>query len=406
MNLLYTITAYPPSVGGAQIHLHELARRLAQRHCVEVAAHWAETRTDWLLGTTLRVPRTAAISPLDGVPVHLLRLTASERLGIMPYTLSYYLAKGLAIDRISDLLLRHLQPLAQGVELIHNSRVGREGLSFASLKLARRLGIPFVLTPNHHPRWVGWNYRHYIELYREADGVIALTQAEKGALVRLGVSAERISVTGVGPILADSFDAQSFRRSHGLEGPMVLFLGQKYRYKGCAALLQAAPLVWHRFPEASFVFIGPRTPYSDSLFRRYHDPRVLELGTVDLSVKTSALAACEMLCLPSTQESFGGVLTEAWALGKPVIGGDAPAVREIICEGVDGYVVEQKPEAIAERIVYLLDHPAVAGSMGAQGKQKAMARYTWEHLARATESVYRAVLGQARACVGPPGAGS
>jgi len=393
MNLLYTITAYPPSIGGAQAHFHELARRLVQRQRVQVAAHWFETRTDWLLGTTLLAPRSQEDPPLDGVPVHQLALTPGQRLAVSPFVLSYYLVKGPAIDRISNLLLRHLEPLAGGVDLVHNGRVGREGLSFASQKLARRLDVPFVLTPFHHPRWVGWNYRHYIDLYQQADAVIALTEAEKGELIRLGVEADRIFVTGMGPILADQPRHGAFRASHNLDGPVVLFLGQKYRYKGVATLLEAAPLVWARLPDVRFVFIGPRTRHSKALFQKHHERRIVELGVVDLQTKTDALAASSLLCLPSTQESFGAVFTEAWMLEKPVIGGRTPAVCEIIDEGLDGYVVEQEPAALAERITYLLEHPDIGAAMGRQGKQKTLARYTWERLARRTETIYRTILG-------------
>jgi glycosyltransferase involved in cell wall biosynthesis len=400
LNLLFTITAYPPSVGGAQAHFHELARRLVQRHRLQVVAHWAETRTDWLLGTTLRSPTPPRVAgaterdyTLGGVPVQLLSFTRRERLDALPYVLGYYLSKGLAISHISDLLLRQLEQYAHGVELIHNGRVGREGLSFASLKLARRLRVPFVLTPFHHPRWAGWNYKHYQWLYRAADGVIALTESERQALIRLGVAPARVFVTGMGPILAEFPDGALFRQEYCVAGPMVLFLGQKYRYKGCAALLEAAPLVWARHPEAQFVFIGPRTRHSRMLFKRHNDRRIVELDVVDLETKTNALAACDLLCLPSTQESFGGVFTEAWMLNKPVIGGCAPAIREVIDEGVDGYVVDQEAGAIAERITYLLDHPSMGQEMGAQGRAKVAAHFAWERLAETTESAYRVILG-------------
>ncbi len=393
MNLLYTATAYPPSTGGAQAYLHHLARHLALRHQVQVAAHWDQTRTDWLLGTTLLAPRQPSRYQIDGVPVQLLVPTLRERLGIAPPVLGYYAAKGPAIDALSELWVRHLAPLASDVELIHNGRIGREPLSVASLKIARRLDVPFVLTPFHHPRWVGWNYQHYLRLYRQADGLIALTRAEKETLVGLGVEPERIFVTGMGPILADAPDAEAFRQRYGLGGPIVLFLGQKYRYKGVEALLQAAPLVWEHVPETRFLFIGPRTRYSRSLFKRHRERRILELGIVDLETKTSALAACDLLCLPSTQESFGAVFPEAWMLGKPVIGGDVPAVREVIDDGVDGYVVPQDAEGIAERILYLLSRPDTAAEMGLRGREKTLARYTWDHLARQTEAAYRTLLG-------------
>ncbi len=400
MNLLYTITAYPPSVGGAQVDFHEMARRLVERHSLHVVAHWAESRTDWLLGTTLLPARRPAVSPLDGVPVDLVSLTTTERLRILPFVLGYYAVKGPAIGRISDLLRRHLERLGPDPDLIHNSRVGREPLSYASLKLARQLGVPFVLTPNHHPRWVGWNYRHYIRLYRQADAVIARTEVEREELVRLGVEANRVFVTGVGPVLAGLPDAGSFRQRYSLDGPMILFLGQKYRYKGCEAMLRAAPIVWRRFPDACFVFVGPRTRHSRALFRNVaksaypaQPGRILELGTVDLATKTNALDACDLLCLPSTQESFGAVFVEAWMLGKPVIGGSAPAVSGVIEDGVNGFVVEQEAQAIAERIVFLLERPAVREEMGRRGREKTLAQYTWERLARKTEQIYEAVTG-------------
>ncbi len=400
MNLLYTITAYPPSIGGAQVDFHELARRLVERHGLHVAAHWAESRTDWLLGTTLLPARSPAVSPLDGVPVDLISLRPSERLRILPFVLGYYAIKGPAIERISDLLRRHLERVAIVPDLIHNSRVGREPLSYASLKLARQLGVPFVLTPNHHPRWVGWNYRHYIRLYRQADAVIARTATEREELVRLGVEAERVFVTGVGPVLAAQPDGDSFCQRYGVDGPVILFVGQKYRYKGCEALLHAAPIVWRSFPDACFVFIGPRTRHSRSLFQHVSKNAcpsqpggILELGAVDLATKTNALDACDVLCLPSTQESFGAVFVEAWMLGKPVIGGNAPAVSDVIEDGVDGFVVEQEPQAIAEKIVSLLERPAVREEMGRKGREKTLAQYTWERLARQTEQIYQAVMG-------------
>ncbi|MEJ2211159.1 MAG: glycosyltransferase family 4 protein [Anaerolineae bacterium] len=389
MNLLYTITGYPPAIGGAQAYMHGLARQLLTRHGVRVAAYWDRTRTDWLLGTTLRAPRQSRAYEIDGVPVHLIAPTTGERLGMAPAVAAYYLLKGPAIEQIAARVVRHLAPLAGDAGLVHNGRMGREPLSFASLHLARRLDLPFVLTPFHHPRWVGWNYRHYLRLYRQADALLALTEAERQALIGLGVAPERITVTGMGPVLAPSADAGAFRRRFRLEGPLVLFVGQKYRYKGIEALLQAAPLVWAEVPGAQFVFVGPGTRHSRSLFARHRDPRIVDLGAVDLATKTDALAACSLLCLPSAQESFGAVLVEAWMMDKPVLGGPAPAVQEVIDDGVDGFVVSQEPEALARRIVELLARPALAEEMGRRGKEKALARFTWPRLAAKTEAVYR-----------------
>ena len=393
LNILYTITSYPPAVGGAQLHTHQVARELARADNVQVITQWTEHRTDWLLGTTLNAPRLTESYEIDAVPVQTITLTQRERWQLAPYVLGYYGWKRGTVARIADVLASKLDSLACDVEIIHNARVGREGISYASLKVARKRGVPFVFVPYHHPRWVGWNYKEYIALYRQADALIALTRVEKETLVGLGVQPERIYITGMGPVVMPSANGAERRRSHNLgDAPVILFLAQKYRYKGASALLEAAKYVWNRFPDARFVFVGPRTQYSRRLFASLDEPRIIELGSVSLQEKSEWLAACTLLCVPSSQESFGGVYTEAWMMGKPVIGGDIPAIREVIAEGEDGYVVSQHPASIAEKICYLLDRPALAAQMGARGRQKVLECYTWDKLARKTKEVYESVL--------------
>lgn len=392
MRICYTLTAYPPAIGGAQLHFHALACALAPHHAVHVIAHWRENRTDWLLGTTVLAPWDPHPYQIDGIPVSPLRLSLADRLLLAPLAAIYYPLKEFALPGIARILERRLAPLCGRPDIIHNGRIGREGISYASWRLARELDVPFVFTPVHHPRWVGWFYRAYIRLYREADAVIALTRAERDALIGLGVAEERIHVTGIGPILSARYDARAFRARHGIPGPMVLFVGQKFAYKNYEAVLAAAPMVWARWPDARFVFIGPRTRRSRQVFAACTDPRIVELDTVGLEEKTSALAACDVFCMPSSQESFGGVFVEAWMMGKPVIGSDIPAVREVIADGADGFVVQADPAQIADRVCALLADSAMAQRMGAAGRQKALANFTWDKLAAKTLAVYESLL--------------
>ena len=398
MNILYTITSYPPAVGGTQFHTHQLASHFVRSaHRVQVVTYWDRSRTDWLIGTTLTAHPEDLEYSVEGVPVHRLGLSPREKLRLLPFVPSYWLIQGLAIRGISNLIAAKLAALGGEWQVIHNVRQGREGLSYASWKMARRLGVPFVFTPVHHPRWGGWLHRHYQALYRAADAVIALTHAEKEALIGLGVQSERIHVTGIGPVLSPTADGDAFRSRTDLgSAPLVLFVGTHYPYKGIETILLAAPQVWARFPDARFLFVGTPTPYSRRLFARHADPRLLQLGTADSQTKTDALAACDLLCVPSMQESFGGVYTEAWASGKPVIAGDIPATREIISNGSDGYLVRPDPSELAGRICTLLGDPALRERMGQAGGAKVQAKYTWERLAERTEQVYHHVVSDFR----------
>lgn len=392
MKLLYTLTAYPPAIGGAQLHQHLLAQQLHQKHPIQVITHWNQNRTDWLLGTTLKAPQKSQNYTIDHIPVHQIGVSLQDKLKLLPYLPIYYPLMSLALPKIADILESYLTNYAQDKDLIHNVRIGREGLSYASYNLAKKLDIPFVFTPVHHPRWVGWRYREYIKLYQLADAVITLTNSEKQILIKLGVKEDKIHLTGHGPILATNADPEDFKQRYQINEPMVLFLGQHYPYKGYQQLLQAASQIWQKIPETKFVFVGPSVGNSEQIYAQYQDPRIIRLGSVDLQTKTDALAACTLLCVPSTQESFGGVYTEAWSFAKPVIGCDIPAVAEVISQGVDGFLVPQESQSIAETICQVLLANNLAASLGIAGQRKVEEKFTWQRLAEKTEQIYRDLL--------------
>lgn len=389
MNLLYTLTAYPPYIGGAQLHQHLLAQQLQATHLIQVATFWNHNRTDWLLGTTFNAHNQPYDYTVDGIPVHRLGLSWTAKLHMLPWLPLYYPWMTKALPPIAQEIAKPIAALAQTSDLIHNVRIGREGLTYASLQVARRRDIPFVFTPVHHPRWVGWRYREYIKLYQQADAVIALTRAEAKILAGLGVADDRIHVTGHGPVLAPTADPNAFRTTYGIAGPMVLFLGQHYAYKGYRQVLEASHAVWAQHPDTHFVFVGPAVKTSEAIFTEFSDPRIHRLGAVSLQEKTDALAACDLLCVPSSQESFGGVYTEAWSFKKPLIGCKIPAVAEVVSDGRDGYLVEQSAAEVGDRILYLLNHPDRARALGEAGYSKVQQRYSWPCLGEKTLAVYQ-----------------
>jgi glycosyltransferase involved in cell wall biosynthesis len=392
MNILYTITSFSPATGGAQSHLHQLTRQLVSRHSLKITSFWDKNRTDWLFGTTLKASEVSRNYQVDNIPVHVLHLDREQKQYILPYALLYYFIMPIAVKKIASQLIGQLKEISSSSQLVHNIRLGREPISYASLQLAHEQHIPFVFTPLHHPRWKGLRYQVFHQLYRDADALIALTTAEKEYLISIGARADNIFVIGTGPVLASSAHPKIFLEDYPQNVPIVLFLGQHYEYKGYLQLLEAAPLVWEKFPETRFVFIGPSVRSSEEHFPNTKDHRIIRLGNVNLQTKTDALAACTLLCVPSTQESFGGVYTEAWSFKKPVIGCPIPAVSEVITNGKDGYLVEQDPAQIAERIIYLIEYPGVASEMGTAGYNKVQARFTWEILAARLEEIYQSIL--------------
>jgi glycosyltransferase involved in cell wall biosynthesis len=217
-----------------------------------------------------------------------------------------------------------------------------------------------------------------------------MTQRERRWLIEQDAAADRVRVIPVGPLLHPEHDAAAFRATHGLgDAPVILFLAQKLPYKGYRQVAEAAPLVWRHFPEARFAFVGPRTAESELFFASLSDSRIIELPAVDDFTKNSALAACDVFCMPSTQESLGVVYLEAWCYQKPVIAADIEIAREVISDGEDGLLTAQEPASVAQALDTLLRDRALRDRMGEAGYRKVRSRYDWKHLTEQLEQVYQ-----------------
>ena len=392
MRVLFSQTAYPPSIGGAQLHQHMLARSMSSWHDVAALCQWDVNRTDWLLGTTIRAPGPSLNYTIDDIPVHRIGLSTIDKLKCAAFIPFYYILTAHCAPAIAGIIQPHVDNYVAWADVVHNTRIGREYLSLALLASARVHNKPFIFTPVHHPRWHGRRYETFVALYKAADAIIALTNAEKKILIELGVQEENIFVTGIGPVVLPKSLPQDFINKYRIDGPFVLFLGQHYPYKGYRAVLQSMACVWDRCPDAHFVFAGPAVGGSERYFEAYADKRLRRISFLSEQDKTNALDACSILCVPSMQESFGGVFTEAWNFKKPVIGGNIPAVSEVIQDGVDGFVVRQDSDVIAHRIVALLSDEALARSMGEAGRTKLDKKYSWEALSQKTGDAYKYAL--------------
>ncbi|MEV4918415.1 glycosyltransferase family 4 protein [Streptomyces tirandamycinicus] len=266
----------------------------------------------------------------------------------------------------------------------------------AGLELARAWNAPFAVTPASAPGV--WPDREAVlDACRQADAVFVLTGAERDVLEAEGVPPEALHLVAQGPHLPGTADPDGFRRAHGITGPMVLFLGRKMRSKGYTVLLEAARAIWERHPETRLVFLGPRWD-EDCLeqFRAHADPRIIEYGLVDEDDKHSALAACDLVCLPSTVDVFPLVYAEAWACSKPVIGSDFAGSEEVVRHGGDGLLVAAAPGPVADAVSRLLDDPAERIRMGRQGNEKLRRELTWDAVTDRVHQVYSALVSAQR----------
>ncbi|HOE27558.1 MAG TPA: glycosyltransferase family 4 protein [bacterium] len=394
MDILFTLGRYWPTIGGGELHTRELIRYLSPRHRVRVACLRNDNRTDWIPGMVVDPPPRQQPYFDRDTEVRLLRLGIFRRLRLRKRLEHFYadqVRRTSCGKELAELFLPQLRKIEGALDLVHNVKVGPEFLSLASLRFARERKVPFVFTPISHPG--GWEGEIFSLLYREADALIAMTEFERAFLISQGGRPERIHVVGVGPLLESLEPTADARRALSIRGPLVLFLGQKYPYKGVAEMVEAAPLVWASHPDAHFVFAGPRTEQSRALFSAVGDARIIDIDTVSNEEKTNLLAACDILCMPSRCESFGIVYLEAWSFRKPVIAADTDASRCVVEDRRDGLLVAPEPAGIAAAINTLLGDEALRHALGEHGHRKAATTYSWPVIASKVEQAYAQALG-------------
>src|SRR5690349_9241940 len=178
----------------------------------------------------------------------------------------------------------------------------------------------------------------------------------------------------------------------------IVFVCQAVERKGLPLLLRAFEALRRQVP-AELTIIGVETGELAPLLL---DPEgVTALGRVGDAEKRRALERADVLCAPSLGgESFGMVLTEAFAASTPVIASDIAGYRDVVADGRDGLLVPRGDATkLAETLRDLALDPARNRALAAQAGRSAE-RYAWPRVAEEVAGVYA----QAAAVERPEGA--
>ena len=389
---MFTSMRYWPAVGGAETQFRDLANSIADQDRVTVITQSTDQKIDDPLRHTTLDSNNSRHFRDGSVDVHVVTPDQHKRWLLKPMIAMAHRkrTKKLGLSLYNTIFEKPLKGHVENADLIYNILVGTEYYSALSWHIARWANIPFVIRPMVHPG--SWGDSPFlIDLYRRADAVVALLNSEKKYYESLGVPSNRIHVVGIFPLVEPVENPHAFRVKYQIKGRMVLFIGRKVAYKGYQTLMESAPLLWERYPDTTFVFVGPDEVdgVSPNRYKELlNDGRVRSIGVVSEQEKAEALAACDVLCLPSRHEIFPSVILEAWHFAKPVIVGNIPYLCDLVNEGECGYIAEQNAEDLARGLIELFDSPDLMKNHGRRGQEKLEEYYTKDAVVRHTMSIF------------------
>jgi phosphatidyl-myo-inositol alpha-mannosyltransferase len=176
----------------------------------------------------------------------------------------------------------------------------------------------------------------------------------------------------------------------------ILFVGRQEARKGLPVMLRAWPEI-HRRTGARLRVIGA-DPLAVRLLmarQRIPDTGVDLFGFLPQEQLTKELLSAKALAAPSLGgESFGMVLTRAFACGTPVVASDIEGYRDVMSPEVGFTIPPGDPVALTDALVELLADEERRCRFGTEARRVAEERYSWGEVARRLLAVYERVLGR------------
>jgi mannosyltransferase len=277
--------------------------------------------------------------------------------------------------------------LPDGRFRVFHSRRNDETIQALILKKIFRAKIKIVFTATAQ-RQHSWITRYLI---RQSDGIITTSQAanayiEGGADV---IIPHGIDLSTYYP--AD--DRASLWKDLGYPGKFGIGIFGRVRHqKGVDLLIEAALPLLKKHPDFTVIVCGETTPdqqsFQDDLQKKIASAgltdRMIFIGKQPFSELPQLFRAMTIVTALSRNEGFGLTVPEAMASGAAVLASEAGAWKDIVRDGIDGYLVPcDDLAATQEKLDLLMSDPNRLIEMGRAGRQRVEDHYTIEREARA-----------------------
>ncbi len=197
---------------------------------------------------------------------------------------------------------------------------------------------------------------------------------------------------------------RALRKKYGLDkSKVILFVGRLSNKKGPHILIEAMKQIMDSYPQTALMLVGSKWYGANTT-----DTYTQHLQTMTQELKGSVIftgflppadipkyfsAGDIFVCVSQWREPLARVHYEAMAAGLPIITTNRGGNAEIIQSGINGLVLNEynDPDALAERIKYLLDNENIALSIGKAARKLAEEKYNWERVANELLTLFDSV---------------
>lgn len=280
---------------------------------------------------------------------------------------------------------------------------------YAGVRLARKLGVPTVLTYHTYfeeylfyyirflPRFMlRWSVRHLSRKQcAQVDSVVVPTQAFNDVLDGYGVPGSRhINPTGIELERFDRGDGRRFKQQHGIdEGrPIMIFVGRIVHEKNIEFLIRVVEQIRKTLPDILLILAGegPAEEYLKSMVsEKGLEQNHYFVGNLQcLQDLLDCYCAGDVFVFSSRTETQGLVLLEAMALGVPVVSTARMGTCDILNPGLGAVVAEEEVDDFSGKVLKVLGDEKLAHRLGEEGKEYV---HSWSAatMAKRLEGIYR-----------------
>ncbi len=378
MKLAVVVQRYGAAVnGGAELHARYIAERLARHASVEVVTTCARDYVTW------KNELPAGVETINGISVRRFPVARerhpsefgrrSARVFDRMHSLADEVAWIESEGPASPALVRYVTQTARTLDfvLLFSYRY------YHAWHLARRIPHKAIIVPTAE-RDPAVSLSIFGPVFR---GVRALmyNSPEERAMITAAAHNDAVPgvVVGVGSDIPASSDAARFQRTFGIRRPFALYVGRIDENKGCGELFRHFIRYAAAFPSGlDLVLIG------NAIIDVPAHPRIRHLGFLSDRDKFDALAASDLLVMPSYYESLSMVALEAWAIGRPVLANGRCDVLKGQCLRSNAGLFYESYEEFVEALYALESNGPLNARLGRNGREYFARHYSWPVIER------------------------